>query len=141
MANILIVEDDAVHAEAAAVMCKAARHAVTVVSDGLAALLALECETFDLILTDVMMPRMDGVTMTRVIRTSNKPYAGIPILGLTGRVGREHVSAMLDAGMDDVVPKPFRNRALVEAIAQLLERGAVGVVITGPAERESEAAG
>lgn len=141
MANILIVEDNQVHAEAAAVMCKAARHTVTVVSDGLAALLALEYEVFDLILTDVMMPRMDGVTMTRVIRHSNKPYAGIPILGFTGRVGREHVAAMLEAGMDDVVPKPFRNRTLIDAIAQLLQRGPIGVVITSPAERESEAAG
>jgi CheY-like chemotaxis protein len=138
MANILIVEDDPVSAEAAAVICKAARHTVTVVGDGLSALLALDTEPFDMILADVMMPRMDGLAMTRAIRTSNQPYAGIPILGFTGRVGREHVAAMLDAGMDDVVPKPFRNRTLVEAIAQLLKRGSYGVVITGPATVEQE---
>lgn len=130
MARILIVEDDPINAEAAAVICKAARHTVTVVGNGVEALLLLDAVPFDLILTDVKMPRMDGVTMTSLIRATHHPYAGIPIVGLTGKAGRDDTARMLAAGMDAVVTKPFRNQTLLTAIDQALRGGAEGVTIS-----------
>lgn len=136
MARILIVEGDPVNAEAAAVICKAARHSVTVVGNGLEALLLLDALPFDLILTDGKMPRMDGVTMTCLIRATDHPYAGIPIIGVTSRGARDETSEMLEAGMDLVVSKPFRTQALLSAIDRALTDGSHGVTIS-PLRREA----
>ena len=130
MARILIVEDDPINAEAAAVICKAARHTVTVVGNGLEALLVLDALPFDLILTDVNMPRMDGITMTGLIRSTDHPYAGIPIIGVTGRSGREDAVRMLASGMDAVVTKPFRAQTLLQAIDRALAHGSEGVTLS-----------
>lgn len=140
MAHILIVEDDPINAEAAAVICKAARHSVTVVGNGVEALLLLDALSFDLILTDVVMPRMDGVTMTALIRATHHPYAGIPIVGVTGRAGRDDGARLLAAGMDAVVAKPFRRQTLLDAIDRALHQASEGVTLSRLARPERGAA-
>src|SRR5689334_4474079 len=120
MARILIVEDEPINAELAAVICKAAGHEVTLASNGMEALVLLDDQPFDLILADVVMPVMDGVTMTTLIRRSNTPYASIPIIGVTAKAAMEGMGEMLKAGMDQVVTKPVRNSTLRVVVEQVL---------------------
>lgn len=120
MARILIVENDPTNAEAAGLICRVARHIVTIVTNGVEALLLLDALPFDLVLTDITMPRMDGITMTQLIRHSDRPYATIPIIGVTARTSPHDHSEMLAAGMDHLVTKPYRNTQLTDAITAVL---------------------
>lgn len=129
MARILIVEDDPINAEVAAVICRANRHVVTVVENGVLGLMALDAQPFDLVLTDVVMPRMDGITMTSLIRGSGTSFANVPIIGMTALASKADMQKMLAAGMDQVVVKPFRNSLLARVLEEALSRAADTVKI------------
>ncbi|MNS48278.1 CAI-1 autoinducer sensor kinase/phosphatase CqsS [compost metagenome] len=129
MARILIAEDDPIHAEAAVVICKAARHTVTVVGNGLEALMLLDAVPFDLVLTDATMPRMGGATLVAAIRGSERPFAGIPIIGMASKVC-DGAEALRDAGVDAFILKPVEQPALLGAIEQALVLGPAMVTIT-----------
>lgn len=113
-------------------ICEAARHVVTVASNGLEALTVLEASPFDLVLTDVVMPKMDGIALTAAIRRSGGDNAHIPIIGMTALAGRDSLREMLNAGMDEVVTKPFRNRELLAVLTRALAQGS-GPVTFSPA--------
>jgi CheY-like chemotaxis protein len=132
MGRILIVEDDPINAELVAIICKAGRHAATVVHDGREALRALESAPYDLVLTDVIMPRMDGFTLVGLIRGATAAYATIPVIVMTARSDRESVAALYDAGVQHVVAKPFRNATLRGAIDEVLAAGPAHVSIHRP---------
>ena len=119
MAHILIVEDDPVGAEVATVICRAAGHTTVHATDGRQALAMLESERFDLALVDVQMPELDGISLTRILR-GMAAYDRLPVLGCTAKAGAEALAAMREAGMDDVVTKPYRNATLRDAIAGVL---------------------
>jgi signal transduction histidine kinase/DNA-binding response OmpR family regulator len=76
-------------------------------------------KSYDLILMDVLMPVMDGLEATRIIRMDSKNYK-TPILGITANAYAEQIQECLVAGMDGVVPKPFKKIQLLEAIHRLL---------------------
>jgi PAS domain S-box-containing protein len=88
---------------------------VTVASDGEEALQAALANPPDLVLTDVMMPRMDGFGLIRALR-ANRQTASIPIVMLSARVGEEAEVEGLEAGADDYLIKPF---SAVELIARV----------------------
>lgn len=132
MARILIVEDDPINAELVAIICKAGRHEVTVVHDGREALRALESASYDLVLTDVIMPRMDGFTLVGLIRSATAAYATVPVIVMTARSDRDSVAAMYAAGVQHVVAKPFRNATLRSAIEEVLAVGPMHVSIHRP---------
>lgn len=132
MARILIVEDDPINAELASVICRTANHLVMVAENGAEALMLLDMEAFDLVLADVIMPRMDGITMTEMIRSSGAPYANVPIVGLTAKADAAGQAAMREAGMDDVVTKPFTNFTLKSALVKWLGHGRHSVTIFRP---------
>lgn len=119
MANILLAEDEPINAQMAAFICRRAGHHVRVAADGLRALELLATETFDLVLADVLMPRMDGLTLTHAIRL-DPALAGLPIVGLTALAGRDDQAAMLRAGMNRVITKPCQARDIERAIAEVL---------------------
>lgn len=123
MAHILIVEDDPVGAEVATVICEAAGHTTVHALNGRVALGLLAEARFDLVLMDVQMPELDGLALTRMLR-ADPAHAGLPILGCTAKAGTEAQQAMRDAGMDDVVTKPYRNATLRDAVAAMLARSA-----------------
>lgn len=129
MARVLIVEDDPTNAELASIICKSAKHVVTVVENGIEALMLLDAVPFELVITDVIMPRMDGITMTGLIRSSGAPYANVPIIGMTAKADRTSHTAMHEAGMSDVITKPFRAHDLKAMVARWLESGAHDVAI------------
>lgn len=130
MGRILIVEDDPITAELVAIISRAGRHVTTVVRDGREALRALEAAPFDLVITDVIMPRMDGFALVAAIRGATAPYATIPIVVVTARSDRESMAALYDAGVQQVVAKPFRNATLRSAIDEVLAAGPVNVHVS-----------
>jgi CheY-like chemotaxis protein len=86
---------------------------------------AVECATtapFDLILMDVKMPVMDGVTATRAIRALPGPASALPILALTANADPRDEADYLAAGMDGVAQKPIQPEALLNAIRLVLSR-------------------
>ena len=87
-----------------------------IVEDGSETIPALEAEKFDLILMDQNMPKMDGPTATRAIRSSNKPWANIPIIAMTASTMNEDKELCLSSGMNAFVTKPISQEALKKVL-------------------------
>ncbi len=79
---------------------------------------------FDIVLMDIQMPVMDGVTATRHIRALPGPAAGVPIIALTANVAPEQRATYFSAGMDGFVAKPIELKCLLRTIVEATERGA-----------------
>jgi two-component system, OmpR family, response regulator len=91
---------------------------VTTATGGAAALEALERETFDVVILDVMMPGMDGLETLRRIRA----MSSVPVLMLTARGDETDRIVGLELGADDYLPKPFNPRELLARIRALMRR-------------------
>ena len=90
-------------------------------SNGKNALTALNQQLFDIVLMDMLMPEMDGIVATKLLRQNlaSKNQA-IPVLGLTANISSDDHLRCLQAGMNDIVLKPFDRDKLIQHIAQLL---------------------
>jgi anti-anti-sigma factor len=99
-----------------------ARYDVRAVPDGLAALKAARTEPPDLIVSDVMMPGMDGVELVSALRADPRT-ARVPVLLLSARAGQEAAAEGLTAGADDYVVKPFTAGELLARIGAHLQLG------------------
>ncbi|GAA2544412.1 hypothetical protein GCM10010435_11190 [Winogradskya consettensis] len=95
---------------------------VTAVNDGREALTLAREEQFDLVLTDVMMPRLDGFALIKALRADERTR-DLPILVLSARAGEESSVEGLDAGADDYLVKPFSARDLTARVRANLELG------------------
>ncbi len=95
---------------------------VHAVADGEAALEAVFAQPPDLVLTDVMMPRLDGFGLLAALRADERTRA-IPVIMLSARAGEEAAVEGIDAGADDYLIKPFSARELVARIAGTLALG------------------
>ena len=91
------------------------RYEVEAVSNGRAALQKINSESFDLILSDVMMPEIDGFELIKRIRENNAT-ANIPFIMLSARAGEEATIQGLQAGADDYLVKPFSAKELLERV-------------------------
>jgi DNA-binding response OmpR family regulator len=122
--KILIVEDDERISDAIAEELSDRHYAVEVAYDGEEAWELLDVFTYDLILLDVMMPKMDGITLCQKIRAKGN---SIPILMLTAKdtIGDKVIG--LDAGADDYIIKPFDLEELSARIRALLRRGSTAL--------------
>ncbi len=118
-ARILLVDDNADMRDYIRRLLSGA-YAVTTVADGVEALAAIENQLPDLVLTDVMMPRMDGFELLRSLR-SNPIAKDIPIVLLSARTGEESRIEGLDAGADDYLIKPFSARELLARVEATLK--------------------
>ncbi|MFL6176059.1 MAG: ATP-binding protein [Ornithinibacter sp.] len=96
---------------------------VELVPDGRAALAAVRREAPDLLLTDVMMPELDGYGLVDAIR-NDPALSGIPVVLLSARAGERETSSALGAGADDYLVKPFSVLELRARVASNLERAA-----------------
>ena len=92
--------------------------------DGAAALEALRAGPIDMVLMDVNMPVMDGLTAMRAIRASGEPWAGLPIVAVTAAAAEEDVRRSAEAGADAHVSKPIEISSLVAVLLQTLEQPA-----------------
>ncbi len=98
----------------------APHYSVEAVADGEQALLAARRKRPDLILTDVMMPRLDGLGLLHAIR-ADETLRSVPVVLLSARAGEESRIEGLDAGADDYLTKPFSARELIARVGALLE--------------------
>ncbi len=115
--NILVAEDTLFNQKLAIALLKKFGHVPTIVEDGQQVLDILEKESFDLILMDVQMPRLDGFAATKLIRKSNtKRICEIPIIALTAHAMAGDKDRCIGAGMNDYVTKPIVPDELKTAI-------------------------
>ncbi|RBY89660.1 histidine kinase [Blastococcus sp. TF02A-30] len=91
-------------------------------ANGEEALAAVAEQVPDLVLTDVMMPRVDGFELLRALR-ADPATRGVPVVMLTARAGQEASVEGLEAGADDYLAKPFRAAELLARVRAVLERG------------------
>jgi diguanylate cyclase (GGDEF)-like protein len=108
---ILIVEDDPVARKRLKITLLKAGHTVTSVENGRQALELYEKEFFPIVLTDWIMPEMDGLELCRCLRTNNFP-GYVYIIILTAKDSKESIISGLDAGADDYITKPFHSAEL-----------------------------
>ncbi|SFH92402.1 PAS domain S-box protein [Methylobacterium brachiatum] len=114
--RLLLAEDVPLNQDLARAILERAGHSVDVVGDGAAAVTAVQVKTYDLVLMDIQMPGMDGMSATRRIRALDGVAARVPIVAMTANVLPEQLTEFRAAGMDDHVGKPFRQEALLSAI-------------------------
>jgi signal transduction histidine kinase/ActR/RegA family two-component response regulator len=115
-ANILLAEDNEINQEIARTVLEAAGHQVDVVSDGAAAVKAVKAGEYDLVLMDVQMPVMDGLTATRQIRALDPRARSTPIIAMTANVLPQQVALFRNSGLDDHIGKPFKREELYAVI-------------------------
>ncbi|RVX42872.1 two-component system response regulator MprA [Nonomuraea polychroma] len=127
-ARLLVVDDEPALREALQSSLEFEGYKVVTANDGQAALDELARESYDAVLLDVMMPRLDGLTACRRLRGSGNH---IPVLMLTARDAVGDRVSGLDAGADDYLVKPFELDELLARVRALLRRGALS---TGPEE-------
>ena len=118
--KILVVEDDVRIAKAIAEYLREQNYIVEIATDGEMAWELFEVYPYDLILLDIMLPKLDGFTICRRLRERGNT---IPILMLTARDTIEDRVIGLDAGADDYLIKPFNLQELSARIRALLRRG------------------
>ena len=123
--RILLAEDNVVNQRVAQRILEKAGHSVVVVGDGERAVEACGRESFDLILMDVQMPRMDGFEATRAVRALEAAvHRRTPIVALTAHAMSGDRERCLENGMDDYVQKPIDANEMLETIRALFEYGA-----------------
>jgi len=119
-AHILIVDDNATNRMVAEALCEMFDCTSEQVVDGVEAVEAAKSGRFDLILMDIKMPRMDGVTATRAIRELPGRAGSAPIVALTANADPNDVATYIAAGMQDVVEKPIKPERLAVVLSALL---------------------
>ena len=119
--RVLVVEDEKNIRDLVCLHLGVEGYACVPVADGREAMLIAGEKSFDLIILDLMLPSMDGVTITRAIRR-NGPNRDAPILMLTARREEADKVMGLDSGADDYLTKPFGVRELVARAAALMRR-------------------
>jgi len=117
-ARILVVEDDAKQAELIRMYLEREGHALAVVHDGRAALEHARRKQPDLVVLDVMLPKVDGLDVCRILRHESS----VPIVMLTARSTEDDLLLGLDLGADDYVTKPYSPRELVARVRTVLRR-------------------
>ncbi|MCZ0961857.1 hybrid sensor histidine kinase/response regulator [Paracoccus benzoatiresistens] len=122
--SVLVAEDNATNRLVARSMLERLGQEVAFAEDGLDALEAVSCRSFDLVLMDISMPRMDGIEATRRIRRLAGPESGVPILALTAHAGAAERTACLEAGCNEVLTKPLDLDALHRALQRWLPHDA-----------------
>jgi PAS domain S-box-containing protein len=115
-ARILVAEDTPINQELMVTLLKKAGHDVELVTDGEAALAAVQRRPFDLVLMDVQLPRMDGFVTTRAIRALDSSASAVPVIALTARALARDVEDCLAAGMNDHLSKPIDAALLLATV-------------------------
>ena len=120
--NVLVVEDEGNIRELVSLHLRLEEMTPVEAADGQTGLDAARSKRFDLVILDLMLPQLDGVTVCRAIRRDS-PNADTPILMLTARREESDKVLGLDSGADDYLTKPFGIRELMARVRALLRRG------------------
>jgi two-component system cell cycle response regulator CpdR len=120
MARILVAEDEAPVREFVVRALEHAGHEVTSVGDGQRAVETLITKHFDLLVTDIVMPEMDGITLALKV---SKDRPDMPILMMTGYAAERQRAHNLEALIHKVISKPFSLSDLLVAVDEALGKG------------------
>ncbi|HEY9617080.1 MAG TPA: response regulator [Microcoleaceae cyanobacterium] len=118
--RILVIEDDHQVARTLKLLLSSHNYATDVAIDGTAGLQMIEAFHYDLIVLDVLLPKLDGLSLCQQLRTQGYQ---MPVLLLTGQNGKHETAIGLNTGADDYVVKPFDAEELIARIQALLRRG------------------
>lgn len=133
MPSMLVVEDDETIAEVVAYQLEREGYGVTVAGDGVEALERLQENEYDLVILDLMLPRLSGLDVLRMLRRGSE----VPVIVMSARDGDADQVSALDLGADDYVTKPFSVRQLLARVAAILRRRQP-VTADAPAPEASE---
>jgi two-component system response regulator RegX3 len=128
--TVLVVEDEESFVDALTVGLQREGFRVEVARDGVEALEQFEKIDTDVILLDVMLPRLSGVDVCRKIRLTSQ----VPIIMVTAKASEIDTVVGLEVGADDYVSKPYRLRELVARMRAAIRRVPTGAVLTGDGE-------
>jgi two-component system OmpR family response regulator/two-component system alkaline phosphatase synthesis response regulator PhoP len=131
--SVLLVEDEPHIRELVSLHLTLEKMSPVEAADGTAGLRLAQSRRFDLVILDLMLPGIDGVTLCRAIRRDS-PNADTPILMLTARREESDKVLGLDSGADDYVTKPFGVRELMARVRALLRRGPATAAPAGDAD-------
>jgi CheY-like chemotaxis protein len=138
--HILLAEDNRTNQTVATRMLKKMGHSTTVAGNGKEVLLLLPLHRFDLVLMDVQMPEMDGLTVTRKIRESERETEHhVPIIAMTAHAMKGDRERCIEAGMDGYVSKPISSKEVAEAIAAIPQLQGEGTPVISLEVREADA--
>lgn len=121
MTRIIVAEDSRTQAQKLRLVLESAGFEVEVAGEGQAALEQFRSSHFDLVLSDVMMPRMDGYEATRRIRAQQR-FKHLPVIALTAKAMREDRQKCMEAGANDYLAKPVDVDRLLSMIRALLPK-------------------
>ena len=122
--SVLIVDDEPVTQDLLRLMLEPAGFRVTEAEDGLEALQKVQESKPDIMILDVMMPNMDGITVCKKIR-SNAETADLPIVMLSGKTHLNAVEEGLQAGANRYLAKPMSRAELIQNLREVLAETAV----------------
>jgi len=120
--RILVAEDNHVNQVVLLAILSKSEHKVDMVANGLEAVSAAKQAPYDLILMDIMMPEMDGMTATRNIRNLPGEIGQVPIIALTANAMKGDREKYLDAGMSDYLSKPVTPEKVLAMIGKWAAR-------------------
>ena len=127
MAKVLIVDDDAVNRDILRTRLEAAGYEVAAVSNGEECVNVVPGLMPDLVILDVMMPKVDGLLACRILKSSERTK-GIPVVMLTARGGQMEEMRGWESGADEYLVKPCDHRQLLETVARFAGAGKKGAL-------------
>lgn len=125
--RILVAEDDPANRFFIESILARAGFEVHVAVSGCEALDRIRAQDYDLILLDIVLPRVDGLEVLKRVRSSDFPRKDLPVLIQTGRAVAADIARFSDAGCDGWIAKPYKSEALLEKILEILHTRGVSV--------------
>ena len=122
--RILIAEDETGLAKALKFLLEKNKFSVDMVHDGEAVLDCFHSTDYDVIVLDIMMPKVNGLEVLKAIR---REKSNVPVMMLTAKAEIEDRVEGLDAGADDYLPKPFASREFIARVKALSRRSGGGM--------------
>ena len=119
--SVLVAEDNVINQMIMEEMLSAIGVKVAVAENGIVALEKLENGNFDIVLMDIQMPEMDGLTAAAQIRADHR-YDGLPVLAMTANAGADHMAESINAGMNGHLTKPIDAKQLYKALLKWSKR-------------------
>lgn len=132
--NVLVVDDDSMTRLILKQVLQGHLHATVVeATNGFDALVALDTSPFDLVILDLEMPVMDGLTVLRTMRAT-KRLAELPVVVLSASRKDDNVVGTIKLGVSDYLTKPFRGKEVAERLAQAIAAAPRHSASPAPAE-------
>jgi len=119
--KILVTEDEAINRMYISTILERNGWEIHEASDGEEALSCISNNTYDIVLMDISMPKMNGLDATMEIRKNETDGSHLPVIALTAHAFPSDRKKFLDAGMDDVVIKPLNEETLINVISRYID--------------------